>query len=80
MLIRQLADGVPIWRNISLLSQTGKAETNLHVAKWMTKQISTHDFLALLDSGIDLGDVTLSFIVNLVDFILAENLQRCFGG
>ena len=80
MLITQLADGVPIWRNISLLSQKGKAETILHVAKWMTKQISTHDFLALFDSGIDFGDVTLGFIVNLVDFILAENLQSLSGG
>ena len=80
MLIRQLADGVPIRRNISLVSQRGKAETILHVAKRMTKQISTYDFLALLDSGIDFGDVTLRFIISLVDFILAENLQSSFGG
>lgn len=74
MLIRQPADGVPTSRDISLSSQNGKAAEISAVAKWMTKPRSTYDFLALLDPGIDFWHISLSFIIDLIDLILPENL------
>jgi hypothetical protein len=40
----------------------------------MTKQRATHDLLAFLDTSLDLGDISLSFIVDLIDLVLAEDL------
>lgn len=49
-------------------------DASFTVANTMTKQRSTHDLLAFLDTSFDLGDISLSFIVDLIDLVLAEDL------
>lgn len=51
-----------------------KVHARCPVANPMTKQRATHNLLAFLDPGLDLGDISLRFVVDLIDLVLAEYL------
>ena len=57
----------------------GKVHARSPVANTMTKQRPTYDFLALLDASLDFWDITLRFIVDLIDLVFAENLESLSG-
>lgn len=50
------------------------------ISEVSARQVGTYDFLALLDTGLDLGDVLLAIeIGNIVKVGLADDAQRLLG-
>lgn len=68
-LVEILSAGVP----------AGKLHARSTVANTMTKQRPTHDLLALLDTSLDFWDIPLSFIIDLIDLVFAENWKSLSG-
>ena len=73
----QLGGGVPVYHGYQpQLPDRDKISGWGRKTEQLTKQQGTHDLLALLNTCFDLGDISLGFIIDFLDLVFPEDLER----